>query len=204
MMVENEIRKYLPKYLSEENYKILLNELKSFPRNIDGRMYSIPNDQRVIFQGDGIKNMPVVDLSNVEKGTKKVNCLILSNTCDIDTENKRLFSSAMMYAPIIDLSKYVEILRKKGVDNQKINSHISDLREQRITQILFLPKTTNTEDSIVFLDRILHIDNKYIDRNTLNKTRLFSLSDYGFYLLVFKLSVHFSRIQEKVNRGHCI
>ncbi len=57
------------------------------------------------------------------------------------------------------------------------------------------------EDSIVFLDKIYHVDNRFINRDTLEDQRLFSLSDYGFYMLIFKLSVHFSRIQEKVNRG---
>lgn len=37
MITEDELKKYLPKYLSEENYKTLLAELKSFPYNIDGR-----------------------------------------------------------------------------------------------------------------------------------------------------------------------
>lgn len=40
MITEDELKKYLPKYLSEENYKTLLAELKSFPYNIDGRMYT--------------------------------------------------------------------------------------------------------------------------------------------------------------------
>lgn len=34
MITEDELKKYLPKYLSEENYKTLLAELKSFPYNI--------------------------------------------------------------------------------------------------------------------------------------------------------------------------
>ena len=65
---------------------------------------------------------------------------------------------------------------------------------------MFLPKNKNIEDSIIFLDRILHIDCRSVNRDTLKEQRLFSLSDYGFYLLIFKLSVHFSRIQEKVDR----
>ena len=52
MITEDELKKYLPKYLSEENYKTLLAELKSFPYNIDGRMYTSMLDKNVIFQGD--------------------------------------------------------------------------------------------------------------------------------------------------------
>ena len=178
MITEDELKKYLPKYLSEENYKTLLAELKSFPYNIDGRMYTSMLDKNVIFQGDGLKKMPIIDLTNIERGVKKVSCLILSNTCDMDLSNSRINSS-------------------------KIENHISNLKQQKITQIIFLPANSQMEDSIVFLDKIYHVDNRFINRDTLEDQRLFSLSDYGFYMLIFKLSIHFSRIQEKVNRG-CI
>ena len=78
MITEDELKKYLPKYLSEENYKTLLAELKSFPYNIDGRMYTSMLDKNVIFQGDGLKKMPIIDLVNIERGVKNVSCLILS------------------------------------------------------------------------------------------------------------------------------
>lgn len=76
MITEDELKKYLPKYLSEENYKTLLAELKSFPYNIDGRMYTSMLDKNVIFQGDGLKKMPIIDLVNIERGVKNVSCLI--------------------------------------------------------------------------------------------------------------------------------
>lgn len=201
MIAEEELKKYLPKYLSEENYNSLLSELKSFPNNIDGRMYTSLLDKNIIFQGDGIKELPVIDLAHTEKGIKKVNSLILSNTCDMDLANTRPFPASIMYAPIVNLSKYISVLQKQGIENSKIENHISNLKQQKITQIIFLPANSQIEDSIVFLDRIQHIDYRYIDRELLEQQRLFSLSDYGFYLLIFKMSVHFLRIQEKVNRG---
>ena len=200
---EDELKKYLPKYLSEENYKTLLAELKSFPYNIDGRMYTSMLDKNVIFQGDGLKKMPIIDLVNIERGVKNVSCLILSNTCDMDLSNSRMFPASIMYAPIINLTTYISVLQKQGVNSSKIENHISDLKQQKITQIIFLPANSQMEDSIVFLDKIYHVDNRFINRDTLEDQRLFSLSDYGFYMLIFKLSIHFSRIQEKVNRG-CI
>lgn len=59
MITEDELKKYLPKYLSEENYNNLLTELKSFPYNIDNRMYTYSLDNNIIYQGDGIKEMPL-------------------------------------------------------------------------------------------------------------------------------------------------
>ena len=160
-------------------------------------------DKNVIFQGDGLKKMPIIDLANIERGVKKVSCLILSNTCDMDLSNSRMFPASIMYAPIINLTTYISVLQKQGINSNKIENHISDIKQQKITQIIFLPANSQMEDSIVFLDKIYHVDNRFINRDTLEDQRLFSLSDYGFYMLIFKLSIHFSRIQEKVNRG-CI
>lgn len=113
MITEDELKKYLPKYLSEENYKTLLAELKSFPYNIDGRMYTSMLDKNVIFQGDGLKKMPIIDLVNIERGVKNVSCLILSNTCDMDLSNSRMFPASIMYAPIINLTNIFQFFKNK-------------------------------------------------------------------------------------------
>lgn len=202
MMPIEELKKYLPKYLSEDNYKTLIAELQSFPHNIDQRMYTTTLPSDVLFQGDGYDSLPVVDMLHLDKGSKSSHGIIMSNTCDIDVANTRLYPSSIMYAPIISLDKYRAVLQKKNVENGKIENHLAEIRKQAITSILYLPANGNISESIVFVDRMLHIGNEYIDRTTLGQHRLFSLSDYGFYLLLFKLSVHFSRIQEKVNRGH--
>lgn len=200
MIPEDDLKKYLPKYLSAENYEMLLCELKAFPNNIDSRMYTFRLEENILFQGDGLKELPFVDIMNLGKGVKNIPCLVLSNTCDMDIANNRLFPAAMMYTPIVNLERHIQVLRNNGVADSVIENHISNIKKQKSTQIMFLPKNKNMEDSIIFLDRILHVDCRLVNRDTLKEQRLFSLSDYGFYLLIFKLSVHFSRIQEKVNR----
>lgn len=202
MMSIKDIQAYLPKYLSAENYRDLLKELDSFPNNIDQRMYtnSLPNN--VIFQGDGYESFPFVDFMKTKDGYKYSRGIVLSNTCDMALENRRLYPSSIIYAPIIEQQKYVELLQNNHIREEVIRNHITDIRKQAVTSMLFLPSTSIIPDSIAFLDRIMSVDNRYISREELNSKRLFSLSDYGFYMLLFKLSVHFSRIQEKVNRGH--
>ena len=201
MMPMEDIKSYLPKYLSEDNYKNLLKELKSFPKNIDQRLYSKPQSPGTIFQGDGYKKFPYVDLLHLDLGSKEVKGIILSNTCDIDLDNTRPYSSSIMFAPIIEVAKYTETLMNRGVNPDIIDDHLKSIRKQSVTSILFLPRNSRIQESIVFLDRIMNIDNSYICRDQLQSQRLFTLSDYGFYMLLFKLSVHFSRIQERVNRG---
>lgn len=201
MIVDEELRKYLPKYLSEENYRNLLSELKSFPDNIDARMYTSSLNDEILYQGDGIDNMPIIDLAQSSKNIQFVPALILSNTCDMDLSNKRMLPTSIVYAPIIKLSRYQSVINQHCDNICKIENHIADLKQQKITQIMYLPATGKMEESVVLLDRIFSINNKFVNRSKLKDIRFFSFSDYGFYLFVFKLSVHFSRIQEKVNRG---
>jgi len=159
------------------------------------------NNEHVVFQGDGIKDLIVIELPKTE--IKKVNSIILSNTCDIDTENKRNFPSQIIYSPLIPFKNYVTSLKANSSKNgTQLSAHFDAIRKQRITQIFFLPKKNNViEDSIIFLDRIQNISNDFIDRKSLKTTRLFTLSNYGIYLFLFKISLHFTRIQDKVDRN---
>ena len=201
MTLDDEIKIYLPKYLSAENYDTLIKELEDFPDNIDSRMYTSIADESLVCQGDVIKGLPYTEIDHLEKGIKYKDCIVLSNTCDIDPNNKRLFGSRLMYAPLVELDRYREVLANhKAASDQQINDHIKSIKQQRISQILYLPKSNTFNESIVFLDRVLNIDNRYIDRVTLKEHRQVSLSDYGFYMLLFKISVHFCRLQENVER----
>lgn len=199
MSLVEDIKLYLPKYLSTESKDILMAELNSFPNNLDKRMYTSGLEKSIVYQGDGIAKMPVVKLPDVEK-LREENCLILSNTCDLDLSNERMVPSSILYAPMINLNKYEKVLRSTGITEERIENHISDLKRQKITQLFFLPENGNIPDSFVRLDNILFVGNDYLDRDTLEERRLFSLSNYGFYMLMFKLSVHFSRIRETVDR----
>lgn len=193
---------YLPKYLSSEFEKDLFDELKRFPDNIDQRIYTTYlEDESIIFQGDGIKDLLVVQLPNTE--IKEVNSIVLSNTCDIDIENKRNFPSQIVYSPLIPFDKYTATLRSNSSKTEEqLDAHFDSIRKQRVTQIFFLPKIEGKiADSIVFFDRVQNISNDFIKRDKLSELRLFTLGDYGNYLFLFKISLHFTRIQDKVERG---
>lgn len=202
MTLDDEIKIFLPKYLSADNYKTLIKELEDFPNNINSRMYTSIAEDNLLCQGDVIKDLPFTEIEHLERGVKNRDCIVLSNTCDIDPRNKRPFNSRIMYAPLVKLTNYKKILIEKGDSSeQQINDHINSIKKQEISQILYLPESNAFDESIVFLDRIINIDNRAIDRMTLKDRRLVSLSDYGFYMLLFKISVHFSRLQENVVRG---
>lgn len=197
----DEIKIYLPKFLSAESDRELFKGLKDFPDNIDERLYTTYlQDNKIIYQGDGLKNLLVVNLPKSE--IKPVPGIILSTTCDIDLQNERNFPSQIVYAPIFSLEKYRQALlnnSKKSIE--QITDHINAIKKQQITQIFYLPKFDGKiEESIVFLDRVNNMPNTLIERDKITSNRIFTLSDYGAYLFLLKLSIHFTRIQDKVER----
>ena len=108
----------------------------------------------------------------------------------------------MVYAPIIPIKKYEEILIEEGKNEQEIGEHFKSIRDQQKNQVFYLPEYKDVmEESVVFLDRVLNLPNNFINRQNLKKSRLFTLSNFGNYLFVFKLSIHFTRIQDGVDRG---
>jgi len=199
MNIKESIKQFLPKYLSETEQKKLLKEISGFPNNLDSRFYTkILKDDQTIFQGDGIKDLEVSNLPALDFLNAK--CIITSNTCDIAPENKRLFESRLTYCPIVDLGKYITNLEKQKINKLKIKNHLKDLRAQKITQILYLPSNGTIKESIVFLDRINNCPSNLITSKNIKKRRLFTLSNYGFYMFLLKLSISFTSIGEGVNR----
>jgi hypothetical protein len=138
---------------------------------------------------------------------KEVTGVVLSNTCDIDQSNRRLYPSRLIHAPIINLTKYQDMLIDKFVHTKiktdvEIRQHIASIKKQYISHIFYLPRGSNlTADSFIFFDRISSLPSSFIPISNIIEKRIFSLSDFGFYLFLFKLSVHFTRVRENVSRN---
>lgn len=206
MISFEEVKKYLPQYLSLTAQQELFQELKQFPQNLDQRIYTTQlAAQENLFQGDGVQNLLYINFPNTD--IADVPGMILSNTCDIDPSNKRFMPLRIVYTPIFNLAKYEQSLIKNHVETgrktiQSINSHIADIRKQYISHIFYLPKGGKLEnDSIVFFDRLNNCPSDSIESQSVPERRIFTLSDYGFYLFLFKLSVHFTRIRDGVSRA---
>ena len=206
MIPFEEIKKYLPQHLSSSAQNELFKDLNGFPHNIDQRIYSSElAKQKNIFQGDGITELLYINFPDTNIG--EVPGIILSNTCDIDPANKRFMALRMVYTPIFNLAKYEQSLITIHVESgqksiQAIKSHISDIKKQYISHIFYLPKGGKLKnDSILFFDRINNCPSDLIDSKSIPDKRIFTLSNYGFYLFLFKLSVHFTRIRDGVSRN---
>jgi len=201
MIPWEEIKKFLPQYLSAESTQVLLSELDRFPENIDTRLYSMKlMNEKVAFQGDILKGLPVISLPD---HTIYYNAfsMILSNTCDNDPKESRIVPRNHTYATILTLDEIINQLKDNGEDNSRIKNFVVQLKKQRITNLFYLPKGFGmVNESVVFLDRINSCGSP-LEGERVKDMRVLCLSDYGFYLLLFKLSVHFTRIQEKVDRN---
>lgn len=200
-MTLEEFKLFLPKYLSAESEEELYQNLKSYPNNIDKKLYSsFSLDSSILYQGDGISDLLVVSLP--ENIIKSAPAILLSNTCDVTPQNKRYISTRLIYAPIFSFNKYKDILLQEGLYNsENLENHLRAIKGQKVTQIFYLPKHSKIDESLVFFDRINNCPTDIVKKEEIEKRRLFSLSNTGFYVFLFKLSIHFTRVREGVDRN---
>lgn len=99
MITFEEIRVHLPNYLSPAETAELLREIdRQLPDVHPTRMYTTGlATEKVIFQGDGIADLLYVGLP--DRRIDPFNCMVLSNTCDIDPLNESMDPPAICYAP---------------------------------------------------------------------------------------------------------
>lgn len=201
MLSPNEIRLYLPKYISPEATASLLQELNQFPENINSRLYSQSSQQREqILQGDGLRNLPVISLPN--NTIREIPVMIISNSCDNNPENVRMYSSRICYCPLIKLRAFQENLLNRGKSRQAVEDMVRDIKNQNLAQVFYLPGGASLEEEyILFFNTIVSCDTNIIFRERKNEQKLFSLSDYGIYLFIFKLSIFWTRLTEGVSRN---
>lgn len=187
---------FLPHYLTEEQKVSLALALRDFSEKTN--LYT-SEFQHEVLQGDLWGKSPLMDFGSGK--FKPTRILVLSNSCDISPENKRDMPVHITYAPVIGLKAYTAALEKSDIDHKVIASKIQSIREQKITGMFFLPAGQGVEeDGIALLDRTTSIPYKIFDGSD-EKTKLASLSQVGHYLLTFKLSIHFCRLQEAIPRG---
>lgn len=200
MDLDDEIKKYLPQYLSDAELNHLKDELAMFPTDgTKDTIYTMAlNGADFLLQGDGIGKMPYLNFPNAD--VRSLNAILLSNTCDMSTENKRMNPCRIMYAPILNFEKYADKLRE-SFPEQRVTNHLKDVKAQLISQMLYLPKGGKMDyDGIVFFDRVISLPLTEDIVKNMCGNKLFTLSNFGLYLFLFKLSVHFTRIQERIDR----
>jgi hypothetical protein len=196
-IMAEDIREHIPYYLTQEAKNGLVKALNDFREKIN---YYTAKHQDQLLQGDGWNSLDIINIETAER--KSIKGIILSNSCDISSENIRDVPAHIVFAPIIPLSLYEDLLARNGVDLEKLSSKVSAIKLQRVTSLFYLPKGGSLEsDYIAVLDDLHTVPAVCFYRKP-DREKLFTLSQTGFYLFLFKLSIHFCRFHEKVFRDY--
>lgn len=185
----------LPPYLKADRKDGFLAALKAFP---DCKPLFKKLDDPEPLQGDCWDGVIFLRFPTGE--AKRARAILLTNSCDASAENHRFTPTNLAFAPIVELERYKNKLEQSGIAPDKVNDHISDVRAQRYTSMFYLPATGPLGvESIAILDQIQSIPLSQFNEDGETK-RVSSLSDIGFYLFMFKLSFHFCRFHEGIDR----
>jgi len=193
------LQRQIPYYLTAPSErKAFLEELTALSSGAR-KGYFMPKDsyKNTILQGDGWSGFRVFSFekgkcSNDEQG------IVLSNSCDMSSENKRTISPKITFAPVVKLSRLRAQFERSGIEEKQIDSKLQAIRSQSVTNIFYLPKEGPLDDEHVVLLDDLH--SMPVIAHQKKATKLFTLSMAAFYLFVFKLSIHFCRLHENINR----
>lgn len=190
----DQIQTFLPTYLSPEKKEDLYRELSQFPDNFN-YYFSGQKYETDLLQGDCWPGLVVCSPDTHD--TKVVKGVILSNSCDIDVANSTARRKKVVYCPLIRLSSYRQLL-SNAKSEEAVESTLSDIRKQRVTYLFYLPECGDMEESVIVLDDVHSMLVDHIDRE--GNDKIFTLSQYGFYMFLVKLSIHFTRFQEGIVR----
>lgn len=184
----------LPPYLKEDRKAGFLAALKAFP---DCKPLFTKIKDPEPLQGDCWDNVLFLRFPSGEQ--RRARAILLTNSCDASAENLRFNPGQLAFAPLVSLQKYRDLLCR-NYDVDRVDAHISDIRAQRYTSMFYLPESGPLGiESIAILDQIQSIPLDFFV-NDPDSVRVASLSDIGFYLFMFKLSFHFCRLHEDIDR----
>src|SRR5690349_12868811 len=125
MISIEDVREYLPTFLSQGSQTAFLEEIKHFLAAESKPFYtSALLNAPMLFQGDGLQNVLLINLPapNIGRGR----AMLLSNTCDVYPGNNRMFPASLSYAPIFSLPLYTNAL-KAEYPAERVRSHEEEI-----------------------------------------------------------------------------
>ena len=197
-LTEETIRDQIPFYLTQPQKESLAVGLREFEKSSTINPFSISQYPDETLQGDGWSEFQIF---NFDSGARcNIRGMVISNSCDIDPHNYRDSPSKITFIPLIQLGKLEKIWLDSGLNADRLNQKLIDIRAQRITDFFYIPQTGQLEaESVALLNDAHTMPLQAFIKNSQRK-KLFTLSQVAFYLLIFKLSVHFCRMHENVIR----
>lgn len=195
-----QLKTQIPYYLTAEpKQKELLQNLEALCRGTQKGYYisaAINVSPNEVLQGDGWQGFQLYSFKTGKK--RAVRGIVLSNSCDISKDNERVLAPKVVFAPIVKLSAIETHFKNLQLPEDALEARITAIKHQEVTNIFYLPAGAQLdEDYVAILDDLHSIPAD----SQLLENKLFTLSMAGFYLFSFKLSVHFCRLHENVDRG---
>lgn len=214
MLFGDNFESLLPSYLTDVDKARLKDGLLQFSRSrgeakvaseIDYTNFTCREQSDYFKQSDLVREIRYPFLNSEYQYEKKfTDALILSNTCDISDENNHTLNKKQcILAPIIKLSLLIEELSSnENISDEQLASFQQELKLQRITNLFYICDNGGDE-YIAMLDKLFWFPteelNEYLENISENK--IFSLSMFGYYLYLLKISFHFCRFPESMERA---
>jgi hypothetical protein len=202
-----------PSYLVGSEKNRLTEALKQFyfkngPKSIDYTGFYKSSFNDYFIQSDLVRQirMPFWDDKECEFIKSFPDALILSNTCDLSVDNHREFNTKeCVLAPLVELGEYINEMLDFNFTADKIKEHIDKIKSQQISNLFYLPPNKGLHpEYIVKFDQVYWFPSIELSHftNDLAKNRIASLSLFGHYLFILKLSYHLCRLPEDGHRLH--
>lgn len=193
------IQDYLPDFLSRRSYEEVIGQLNNISGLTDYYWHGENADAYFMLQGDAWTGVPIVNQDSGER--KTVTAVVVSNSCDIDPNNVGRPDKHVVVSPLINLIDYENLLQKNGINGNKKDNIIKNIRTQRKSEIIWFPpdEMNRKNERILLLDRMYGVPLATFQSSI--KNRAFRLSNAGFYVFLLKISIHFTRLLEKVDRS---
>jgi hypothetical protein len=106
-----------------------------------------------------------------------------------------------VFAPLVQFTAFRKFIEQSRLLNpEQISSKIDAIKKQRVTSLFYLPRGGALDDDyIALLDDLHNVPIQTFSEQP-GRAKLFTLGQMGFYLFLFKLSIHFCRFNEGITR----
>lgn len=211
MAFADDLDKIFPAYLADGGKGRLKEALEQFAPEHRGKEINYDSfykvyDHPYFMQSDLLREIRMSHWNDSEGNYVKnyTDAIIISNTCDISSDNEHKANSKQcLFAPLLDFAAYTDNLQREGYEGEKLEQFIKTVKAQLVSNLFYLPSTRNEKkDFVVLLDRIFWFPtnelNGYIEG--IQDNRIASLSHFGYYLFIMKLSYHLCRLPEQCDR----
>lgn len=169
--------------------------LAKFPAGLEKWIYGVRAESNSLFQGDILVEIPVCFIDEDGDTVQGIDPIaMISNTCDMQPDRKE-FVIASPIIPITDFEEHLRSIGETGTDTK-----LTDIRRNRIFSYFYLPQYEGFPESFIDFSRMVTISSLYINRVFSGK-RTLSLSRYGFYLFLIKLTYHLARMEYPLSQN---